>query len=115
MSIAGTLDHSGLGPDAEGGNGWGESRTERPGGLQKILRKVSGVLVGPGFGPRGTEGKIAAVRYAREQGIPYFGICYGLHMAVIEIARDLVGLDGANSSEIDGEAPHKVIDLMPSQ
>ena len=115
MSIAESLAHAGLAHDAKVEIVWVNSETETPEDMQKILRKVSGVLVGPGFGPRGTEGKVAAVRYAREQGIPYFGICYGLHMAVIEIARNLVGLEGANSSEIDGESPHKVIDLMPSQ
>ena len=115
MSIAESLDHAGLAHDAKVEIVWVNSETTTPEEMEKILRKVSGVLVGPGFGPRGTEGKIAAVRFAREQGIPYFGICYGLHMAVIEIARDLLGLEGANSSEIDGESPHKVIDLMPSQ
>ncbi|MGH2549767.1 MAG: CTP synthase, partial [Thermomicrobiales bacterium] len=115
MSIAESLSHAGLAHGVSVEIDWINSETVTPEELQRELRKVSGVLVGPGFGPRGTEGKIAAVRYAREQGIPFFGICYGLHMAVIEIARDLLGLEGANSSEIDGEAPYRVIDLMPSQ
>jgi CTP synthase len=115
MSIAESLAHAGLAHDVKVEIEWVNSETLTPEELDRTLRRVSGVLVGPGFGPRGTEGKIAAVRYARERGIPFFGICYGLHMAVIEVARDLVGLDGANSSEIDAEAPYKVIDLMPSQ
>jgi CTP synthase len=115
MSIAESLSHAGLEHGVSVEIDWINSETVTPEELQRELRKVSGVLVGPGFGPRGTEGKIAAVRYAREQGIPFFGICYGLHMAVIEIARDLLGLEGANSSEIDSEAPYCVIDLMPSQ
>lgn len=115
MSIAESLSHAGLAHGVSVEIDWINSETVTPEELQRELRKVSGVLVGPGFGPRGTEGKIAAVRYAREQGIPFFGICYGLHMAVIEIARDLLGLEGANSSEIDSEAPYRVIDLMPSQ
>ena len=73
------------------------------------------MVVGPGFGPRGTEGKVATAKYARESGLPYFGICYGLHMATIEFARNVLGLAGANSTEIDGETPHPVIDLMPGQ
>jgi CTP synthase len=115
MSIAESLAHAGLVHDVKVEIEWVNSETLTPEDLDRTLRRVSGVLVGPGFGPRGTEGKIAAVRYARERGVPFFGICYGLHMAVIEVARDLVGLEGANSSEIDGEAPYKVIDLMPSQ
>ena len=83
--------------------------------LDRTLRKVSGVVVPGGFGPRGTEGKIAAARFARENGIPYLGLCYGLHMAVIEVARNVLGLSGANSTEIDPETPHPVIDLMPGQ
>jgi CTP synthase len=63
------------------------------------------VLVGPGFGPRGTEGKIHAAKFAREHDVPYLGICYGLHMAVIEFARTSAASRGANSSEIDPETP----------
>ncbi|HRA49320.1 MAG TPA: CTP synthase, partial [Thermomicrobiales bacterium] len=83
--------------------------------MERELKKVSGVVVGPGFGPRGTEGKIATARYARESGLPYFGICYGLHMAAIEFARNVVGLANANSTEIDPETPFPVIDYMPNQ
>jgi len=79
------------------------------------LAQYDGILVAPGFGARGTEGKIAAVRYARENKVPYFGICFGMQMAVIEFARHVCGLDKANSTEIDPATPHPVVDLMPDQ
>ncbi len=79
------------------------------------LAGYDGILVAPGFGARGTEGKIAAVRYAREQRIPFFGICFGMQLACIEFARDVCGLDRASSSEIDPTSPHPVVDLMPDQ
>jgi CTP synthase len=115
MSIAEGLAHAGLAHDVKVEIDWINSEIVTPEEMERRLRKVSGVVVGPGFGPRGTDGKIAASRFAREHGLPYFGICYGLHMAVIEIARDLCGLEGASSSEIEPEAPHPVIDLMPGQ
>jgi CTP synthase len=76
---------------------------------------VDGVLVPGGFGSRGWEGKILACQVAREQRIPYLGICLGMHVAVSEFARNVVGLDGANSTEMDPETPHPVIDLLPEQ
>ena len=79
------------------------------------LAAVDGILVPHGFGSRGVEGKIVAVRYAREHRIPYFGICYGMQMAVIEYARHVAGLAGANSTEVDAETPYPVIDLLPEQ
>jgi CTP synthase len=79
------------------------------------LEGVDGVLVPGGFGSRGWEGKILACRVARERGIPYLGICLGMHVAVSEFARHVVGLDGANSTEMDPETPHPVIDLLPEQ
>ena len=84
-------------------------------GPAALLADVDGILVAPGFGARGTEGKIAAVRYAREQRVPFFGICFGLQMAVIEFARHVCNLDRANSSEVDPQTPHPVVDLMPDQ
>jgi CTP synthase len=84
-------------------------------GVDAILGAADGILVAPGFGARGTEGKIAAIRYAREKEIPFFGICFGMQLAVIEFARHVCGLKDANSSEISAETPHPVVDLMPDQ
>jgi CTP synthase len=79
------------------------------------LAGLDGLLVAPGFGQRGVEGKITAVRYAREKGLPFFGICLGMQMAVIEFARNVLGLAGANSTEMDPQAKDPVIDLMEEQ
>lgn len=84
-------------------------------GPKPYLHDVAGVLVPGGFGQRGIEGKIAAITYAREEGIPFFGICLGLQCAVIEFARSICGLKGANSREFDPQTPHPVIDLLPEQ
>lgn len=83
--------------------------------LEEKLSGMDGILVAPGFGGRGIEGKILAVRYAREKGIPFFGICLGMQMAVIEYARDVLGYADANSSEMNPETAHPVIDLMEDQ
>ena len=79
------------------------------------LSKMDGILVPHGFGSRGVEGKIKAVRFAREQRIPYLGICFGMQLAVIEFARHVAGLEGANSTEVDEKTPHPVIDFLPEQ
>jgi CTP synthase len=85
------------------------------GDAQRLLQGADGILVPGGFGGRGTEGKIRAIRYARENRIPYFGICYGMQLAVAEFARHACGLAGANSTEIDPQTPHPVVDLLPDQ
>jgi CTP synthase len=79
------------------------------------LERSDGVLVPGGFGSRGWEGKIVACQVARERGIPYLGICLGMHVAISEFARHVCGLDGANSTEMDPETPYPVIDLLPEQ
>ncbi|MFH0899596.1 MAG: CTP synthase [Pseudomonadota bacterium] len=84
-------------------------------GAQQLLADVDAVLVGPGFGGRGAEGKIQAIRYAREKRVPFFGICLGMQLAVVEFARHVCGLLDATSSEIDPATPNPVIDLMPDQ
>jgi CTP synthase len=84
-------------------------------GIVEAIRSADGILVPMGFGPRGTEGKIATVKYAREGGVPYLGICFGMQMAVIEFARHVCGLDRANSTEVDPETPHPVVHLMSEQ
>ncbi len=81
----------------------------------ETLSHVDGILVPGGFGERGTEGMIQAVRYARERRLPFFGICLGLQMAVVEFARNVCGLEAANSTEFNVDTPHPVVDLMPDQ
>ena len=81
----------------------------------EILRNIDAVLVPGGFGVRGIEGKIRAIQHARENGLPFFGICLGMQLAVIEFARNVAKLGGANSTEFDPQTPHPVIDLMPDQ
>ncbi len=83
--------------------------------LSEIFQEVDGILVAPGFGPRGIEGKISAIRYARENNIPFFGICLGMQCAVIEFSRHVLGHKDAHSSEMNPATSHAVIDLMPGQ
>jgi len=87
----------------------------QPENIAAKLSHLDGVLVAPGFGERGIEGKIEAIRYVREHQIPFFGICLGMQMATIEFSRNVLGLSEANSSEMDSETPHPVIDIMEAQ
>jgi CTP synthase len=87
---------------------------EKKGGLA-ILKGLDGILVPGGFGDRGTEGKIAAAKYARENKVPYYGLCLGLQIAVIEFSRNVLKLDGANSTEFEASPPHPVINMMEEQ
>jgi CTP synthase len=84
-------------------------------GAVSLLADMDGILVAPGFGSRGIEGKIEAVRYARQEAVPFFGICLGMQVAVIEFARNVTGLRGANSTEFDANAPYPVVDFLPEQ
>ena len=84
-------------------------------GAAAHLGKADGILIPGGFGDRGTEGKILAAQFARENGIPYFGICLGMQIASIEFARDVCGLTGANCTEFDSNTPHPVICLLEEQ
>jgi CTP synthase len=86
---------------------------DRP--ARELLENADGILIPGGFGGRGIEGKIAAVRVARERSIPYLGICLGMQIAVAEFARHVAGMEGANSTEFDIETPYPVIDLLPEQ
>jgi CTP synthase len=88
---------------------------EKEESVDDALRDIDAILVPGGFGGRGVKGKIAAIKYAREEKVPYLGICYGMHWAVVEFARNVCGLEGADSTECDPETPHPVISLMPDQ
>jgi CTP synthase len=83
--------------------------------VTRRLEAVAGIVVAPGFGPRGVEGKILAARHARERQVPYLGLCSGMKMAAIELARHVSGLEGANSTEVDPRTPNPIFDLMPDQ
>ncbi len=81
----------------------------------KELDKFDGIIVPGGFGSRGIEGKIAVIKYCRENKIPYFGLCYGMQLLVTEFARNIVGMKDANTTEINPETSHPVVDIMPEQ
>ncbi|NWG10847.1 CTP synthase [Candidatus Bathyarchaeota archaeon] len=91
-----------------------EKFEQNPKGVE-VLCGYDGIFVPYGFGPRGTEGKIMAIKFARENNVPFLGICYGFQLAVVEFARHVCGLKDANSTEINPDSPHPVIDLMPEQ
>jgi CTP synthase len=115
-SIAESLTHAGIANDCEVNIKWIESDSLENGRHPKeFLGDVDALVVAPGFGGRGIEGKIEAIRYARETGLPFFGICLGLQMAVIEYARNVCGLEGANSEEMTTDTLHPVIHLLPEQ
>ncbi len=113
-SIIEAFIHAGVANDVHVNIKWVDSETVEKEGAEAFLSDVDGLLVPGGFGDRGIEGKIAAIRYARENGIPYLGICLGLQCAVIDFARHVCGLE-AGSSEFDPDVPHPVIDLMLEQ
>jgi CTP synthase len=110
-SLSEALTHGGLANNVKVHMDWIDSEIFERDDAAVYLENVHGILVPGGFGERGTEGKIEAVKFARERGVPFFGICYGLHMAVIEAARDLAGLEGAGTTE-NGNPRHPVIALM---
>jgi len=114
-SIAEAFIHAGVANECRVNLHWIHSESITPETVQAKLKGMKGILVAPGFGDRGIEGKIAAVRYAREQKVPFFGICLGMQCAVIEFARNVLGLQRANSTEMDGATPHPVIDFMEDQ
>ncbi|MGD9694828.1 MAG: CTP synthase [Thermoleophilia bacterium] len=112
LSVAEALKHAGIYHGVEVQIDWVDAEADD---LPAHLAAADGILVPGGFGGRGIEGKIEAARHARESGTPYLGICLGMQVAVIEFARHVVGLEGANSSEFDPETPHAVVDLLPEQ
>ena len=114
-SISEALTHAGVANDVRVDVRWVDAEEIETHGPAAYLADVDGILVPGAFGERGSQGKMAAVRYAREREIPFLGICFGLHMAAVEIGRHLAGLEGANSSELDPDTPHPIIDLMADQ
>ena len=115
LSVVEALRHSGFLHGRRVEVDWVDSEALEPESVVDRLRAADGVLIPGGFGGRGIEGKIAAARAAREQQIPFLGICLGMHMVVADYARHVVGMEGANSTEFDPETPYPVIDLLPEQ
>ncbi len=114
-SLGEALVHGGIGAGVRSRLRYVDSSEIERGGAAKLLSGTHGLLVPGGFGVRGTEGKIEAIRWARVQAVPFLGICLGLQMAVIEYGRDVLGLAGANSTEFDPAAPHPVVTLLAGQ
>ncbi|TCO78763.1 CTP synthase [Marinisporobacter balticus] len=115
LSVAESLKHAGISNDAKVEIDWIQSEEITKENVEDALKDADGILIPGGFGDRGIEGKIEAISYARENKKPLFGICLGMQLAVIEFARNVVGLKDAHSSEINPETPYPVIDLMPDQ
>ncbi|MNN04194.1 CTP synthase [compost metagenome] len=115
LSVVESLSHAGFDANADVKVRWVNAEEVTDENVAELLQGVSGILVPGGFGDRGIEGKITTIRYARENKIPFFGICLGMQVAVIESARSLAGLQGANSSEINPSTEYPVIDLLPEQ
>jgi len=115
LSVVEALNHAGIHHGTKVEVVWVDAETLSREEAERALREVDGVLIPGGFGVRGIEGKIAAARFARENNVPYLGICLGMQVAVVEFARHVVGMDGANSSEFDPETPYPVVDLLPEQ
>ena len=115
LSVAEALHHAGYGQGARVDIRWIDSETITEENVGQILAGCRGIVVPGGFGNRGIEGKILAAQYARTHNLPYLGICLGMQIAVIEFARHVCGLEGADSGEFNPDAPHKVIDFLPDQ
>lgn len=115
LSVAESLSHAGFTSDAEVSVRWIDAETLTEDNMEEQFAGVQGILVPGGFGNRGINGKIAAIRYARERRVPFFGICLGMQMAVVEYARSVGGLKEANSTEINADTAHPVIHMVPEQ
>lgn len=115
LSVVEALHHGGIENRTEVSIRWVDSEELEREGCEKLLSGIDGMIIPGGFGNRGTEGMILAAQYARENRIPYLGICLGMQMAMIEFARHVIGYTDANSSELAPDTAHPVIDLMPEQ
>ncbi len=114
-SVREALVHAGAELDTGIDINWVESTDIEKEGARKMLENAGGIIVPGGFGQRGTEGKIMAIQYARENHVPYLGLCLGMQLMTVEFARNVCGLNGANSTEFEKNARYKVIDILPSQ
>src|SRR5262249_49837282 len=114
-SLAEALTHGGIAHDARVETRWVDAEQLVQDGPEVHLKEGDGILIPGGFGDRGIPGKVAGARNAREHNVRFFGICLGLQCAVIEFARHVAGLAGANSAEFDAATPHPVIDILPEQ
>jgi CTP synthase len=115
ISVIEALKHGAWANGVQAKLSWVDAQQIEEQGAQKVLADFGGVVVPGGFGSRGTEGMIQAIRYAREKNLPYLGLCYGMQMATIEFARNVAKLRNANSTEIEASVSHPVIHIMPDQ
>ncbi|MFT5913896.1 MAG: CTP synthase [Flammeovirgaceae bacterium] len=114
-SIMEALTHAGAVNECKVRIQWVQSENLINANVEEVLRDVDGILIAPGFGDRGIEGKLVAVKYARENKIPFFGICLGLQCAMVEFARNVLGLESAHSIEMQPDTPHPIVDIMENQ
>jgi CTP synthase len=114
-SIVESFVHAGAKNEAKVNVKWVDAEIIDSQSIQEILSGIDGILIAPGFGHRGIEGKILAAKYARENSIPFFGICLGMQCAVVEFARNVLNFENANSTEMIANTPYPVIDLMEGQ
>ncbi len=115
ISVVEALKHAGIANDAEVHIKWVDSETVTEENVHEILSDVTGILVPGGFGDRGIDGKIVAIKYAREHKIPFLGLCLGMQLSIVEYARNVLGYEDAHSVELDPQTTHPVIHLMPDQ
>ena len=109
------MKHSGYANDAEVKIDWVNANDVAADNVAELLDGADGIIVPGGFGQRGTEGKIQAIKYARENDVPMLGVCLGMQLTCVEFARDVLGLEGANSAELDPDTKYPVIDIMRDQ
>jgi CTP synthase len=115
LSVAEALRHAGYAYDADLEIDWVDAEKVTDENVESLLKDADGILVPGGFGDRGIEGKISAIKYARENHVPFLGICLGMQLATVEFARHVLGLEDANSAELNPATPYPIIDLLPEQ
>ena len=115
ISVVESLKHAGYKHNSKITIDWIQSEDVTEENVNDYLKDADGILVPGGFGDRGVEGKITAIKYARENKVPFFGICLGMQLAAVEFARNVCGLTGAHSSELDPNTPYPIINLLPDQ